>query len=401
MPSYDELVTMMRLYQQTIEKSTVNAYLRDLITTLLPSTVLGANTKEEIAYKKPYKSHIALSYCKWVQYNRDWVNVLIFDLDHKISTEDAWRLCEDKLDTHPSWVCATDKGVQVAFVLENRIAYEWKDTIKLARKIKRVVSDALGADPSGSYRLRGWWRNPYLHDNYHDTSHRIALKSFYHLLPTLSPTHKFKKALIEHKRATSGFMFERGFRNDWLWYRGMQITKNKSEYDDLDSIVYLLNSMNAYEALQNREERLDEKEVIKIACSIHKYNSKGSNFVSSGVNTDRDINEGVMGFERIKGLSEEQYKAEVKRRQKLSAERTNKGRNMATRQKHMEKVNKGRSDKARRTVIQMITGLLAHEYKKPSGDWNASQIAKETGLTRQTVAKYIKEFEDSKEKGEN
>jgi hypothetical protein len=70
---------------------------------------------------------------------------------------------------------------------------------------------------------------------------------------------------------------------------------------------------------------------------------------------------------------------------------------MASRKLNMEKINKARTDRSARIVYNVITGLYADEYKKPNGEWNKSKIAKDYKLNRNTVAKYIKEFESTEQ----
>jgi hypothetical protein len=66
---------------------------------------------------------------------------------------------------------------------------------------------------------------------------------------------------------------------------------------------------------------------------------------------------------------------------------------MASRKEHMIKVNKDLADETKRKVYNCISGMFAHEYKKPSGKWNVSKIAKDSGTSRNTVYKYVNEFE--------
>lgn len=68
---------------------------------------------------------------------------------------------------------------------------------------------------------------------------------------------------------------------------------------------------------------------------------------------------------------------------------------MASRKKHMENINTKRVEETRTKVVNCITGLYAFEYKKPNGNWNVTKIAKDTSLSRDSVYKYIKEFEES------
>ena len=62
---------------------------------------------------------------------------------------------------------------------------------------------------------------------------------------------------------------------------------------------------------------------------------------------------------------------------------------MATRQEHAIKIAKKNSEDTKKKVLNCITGIFAHEYKKPNGSWNISKIAKDSGTTRPTVMKYL------------
>jgi hypothetical protein len=380
----------MELYT-TKPKTTIN----DLLTPYLPQKVLGATSREDFAHKRSYYSHIALDYCTWIQYNQKWLNMLIFDIDYFITPEDAWFLCINELGLHPSWVCNTSKGVHIGFILRDRVSYEWKKTIALAKKIKVAVTAKLKADERGSHRLYGWWRNPTTHTHYYDEGQLVSLKDFYHLLPKQTPTHRFKRELVERKKQSGDFQFKKGYRNDWLWYRAMQITKGKSEYTDAGAVYSLISSMQVYEVQYNAVEPLPSEELHRIAHSVAKYNDLGKNWVSTGVNIKKEINEGRMGFKKIKGATPSEYRAEVKRRQKLSAEKTNKEIwNMATRKEHIDKVNEIRKDATRRKILNCVTGLMVIDYKKKSGAWHYGLISKDTGVSTKTIAKYIKQFKE-------
>jgi hypothetical protein len=69
-----------------------------------------------------------------------------------------------------------------------------------------------------------------------------------------------------------------------------------------------------------------------------------------------------------------------------------KGELMASRQAHMKRVNKERQEQTKEKVLKVVHGLLAHEYKKKNGQWNVSKIAKDSGVARNTVYKYIQEL---------
>lgn len=55
---------------------------------------------------------------------------------------------------------------------------------------------------------------------------------------------------------------------------------------------------------------------------------------------------------------------------------------------------KAREARSRRKVLNAITGLMSKMYKQSSGAWHIEQIAKDTNLHRNTVSKYIKEYEE-------
>ena len=62
---------------------------------------------------------------------------------------------------------------------------------------------------------------------------------------------------------------------------------------------------------------------------------------------------------------------------------------MATRQEHAIKIAKKNSEDTKKKVLNCITGMFGHEYKKSNGTWNISKIAKDSGTTRPTVMKYL------------
>ncbi len=65
-----------------------------------------------------------------------------------------------------------------------------------------------------------------------------------------------------------------------------------------------------------------------------------------------------------------------------------------TRQERARANARARADKARKMVINAITGIFSSEYKKKSGSWHYRQIGKAINLDSRVVAKYIKEFEE-------
>ncbi|MBD3796106.1 MAG: hypothetical protein IE881_09340 [Epsilonproteobacteria bacterium] len=67
-----------------------------------------------------------------------------------------------------------------------------------------------------------------------------------------------------------------------------------------------------------------------------------------------------------------------------------------TREQNARKNSVAREKRSKTLVISTITGLYADEFKKKNGAWNFIKIADHTHLTRQTVAKHIKQYENTR-----
>jgi hypothetical protein len=63
-----------------------------------------------------------------------------------------------------------------------------------------------------------------------------------------------------------------------------------------------------------------------------------------------------------------------------------------SRSEHIKQVHEKRREDSRRKILNLITGLYADDYKTKTGKWNISKIAKELGMGRDTVRKYLKEL---------
>ena len=63
---------------------------------------------------------------------------------------------------------------------------------------------------------------------------------------------------------------------------------------------------------------------------------------------------------------------------------------MATRKENAIRLNEDRKRKAKAKVINAVTGLYAEQYKKKSGAWHIVMICEATGLSPNTVKKYMK-----------
>ena len=64
-----------------------------------------------------------------------------------------------------------------------------------------------------------------------------------------------------------------------------------------------------------------------------------------------------------------------------------------TRRENMIKVRKQHADKTKKKVINAITGLFSENYKKKNGKWNISKLSNDLNVSRNSVYKYIEEYE--------
>lgn len=357
---------------------------------ILPSFVKASNNKKLAKFK--ISKEKAIRDFKFLNYNSMAVEALIFDIDYKIDNIELYKLIERKMNIKPTWITQTTKGAQIGFVLKSPILYTNKKALKLARKVKKAVTYLLKADVQGSHRLKGLWRNP-LKGDFVVTDNLVTLSDFYKLLST--PTQKFN-AEIRSKY----FIYEQGNRNNYLFLSAMMATKDKEWGKDNNRVYeYLVNLQNK-KSLENNVNKLDYGELKSISKSVAKYNLEGQNFVKNFVATKKKVNEGVMNFPKIRGLKIDEYRKEVKKRQKLSAIRTNEKINQnkekkMTRIENAKKLAKEREERTYKKVVNAITGLFTDEFKKKNGKWNAKKIADELGLDPRTVRKHIKNFTNS------
>jgi hypothetical protein len=133
---------------------------------------------------------------------------------------------------------------------------------------------------------------------------------------------------------------------------------------------------------------LDVNELYAIASSVYKYWCEDK--ISFGVLApqERNINEGIMNFPKMEFLPYEDYVAETRRRQRLSAQRTNamKNQTLASIQ-----LNEART-KAIQTKQQKSQEKIADAVKKleDTGEKiTVSAVEKITRMSRETIKKYL------------
>ena len=159
------------------------------------------------------------------------------------------------------------------------------------------------------------------------------------------------------------------------------------------------------------------KSVKKLPTNFYKANlftNKDNVFWALKINFEIQLERGNISYETFEDFAFANFEDKAKDRSTLRAKcrsiynyyadrnfetrtriRKNEEEVMATRQQNMAKINEKRKEVCRRVIFGLITGLTSFEYKKPSGDWNISKLAKDTKLTRPTIYKYLEEFKSN------
>jgi len=155
----------------------------------LVRSALGTTTTHTIGYKskEEFKTHHTyeqitedlLRSAKFLKFGtKKFTNVLIWDMDdfselgYKPDLEQMHDHFYNLTGIEPSWTLATDKGYHIAVVLDHGVFLINQDgktttqTSKALIKLKRTITEMIGADANGSNRLVGIWRNPVTHDHY-------------------------------------------------------------------------------------------------------------------------------------------------------------------------------------------------------------------------------------------
>ena len=64
-----------------------------------------------------------------------------------------------------------------------------------------------------------------------------------------------------------------------------------------------------------------------------------------------------------------------------------------SRQEGAKKAREKRMADTKRKILSIVTGMFKDDYRSKSGAWNISKIAKDSGTSRNSVMKYLKEME--------
>lgn len=355
----------------------------ELLIKNLPNMIKGGNEKE-LSNINEYEAFNALEKCKFINFNsNERVSFLIFDIDgfNNINAIEYFKNIDNFLDyiienigLEPTYILETSKGFHFAFHLKNHVYIAQKKALEYATNIKKAITVKLKCDVKASHRLNGVWRNPLLHNYYYSHCINYELSDFKNILIE-------NKNLINSSRTKRVKIYEitEGNRNNSLFESGMRYAKNKNELT-VNDILFYLSNIN-----QQIIKPLPNSELSTISDSIFKYWSNNSITYGSIIN-DENINVGVMEFEKMKNLSYEDYLKETKRRQSLSAKRTNeivKNRKelmLNAKQIYLQNQTEINLNKIREAVFK-----LEEEGKKIT----IASVSKLLNLDRRTVKKYL------------
>ena len=308
-------------------KSTLKQNLFKFLLERLPKQPLYAFSKKDLKLKRTAPAREALLKGKYLFYNQNLTTELIFDIDNishtSINLEWVFKTFLDKTGIIPSWVCYTDNGIQLC-VSVNTFYKLSKKQKKVFQDFKQLVIDSWSLiDKAGSKRLKGWWRNPLTQKDFIFTGWVTTFEEIKDFLIRNKRTIKeqFKTATIKNSIKTNikaikekNFFIAgepvEGNRNNWLWYNTMLYTDSKN----FNEVLEVTKELN-----KRVRKGLEEKELVKIAKSVTKYNNgfnRGNEIYGWNVKASWKI--GSMKFEKIRNLPYEEYLKEVRRRQSMA-----------------------------------------------------------------------------------
>ena len=355
--------------------------LKELLIKNLPRKIKAGNEKAKAnIFTMPTVR--ALESCKFINFNSsERISFMIFDFDtykDKKATDTFKNIdtffdyLYEKIALEPTYILKTDKGFHFAYHLKNHVYMKSKKSLEYLNNIKQGVINLIGCDIHGSSRNSGVWRNPLQHDFYFSQEYNYELKDFKDFaIYRKTPQQRFQREITI--RQVDKEILKKGNRNNAIFYASMKWAKNKKNLS-LTNIVDFALSFN-----DKADEPLKHTEISKIAKSVYRYYSQNK------INIKNPINEGIMGFGRID--EDLDYETEVKRRQSLSAKRTNKILGKDRKKEIMLKAKKFFQEKRKNEFVRKINEavkVLEAEGKRVTN----KAISEFTGISRKTVGKY-------------
>ncbi|MFT7005126.1 MAG: hypothetical protein ACJAWW_002495 [Sulfurimonas sp.] len=332
----------------------------------------------------------ALKHYAFMQFNSPKIiSLMIFDIDFingkkaidVFSLYDMVYEIERVTSCRPTYVLQTTKGYHFAFHLEKPVFLHQPKAKKYLKDVKEAIIDSLSCDKIASSRLYGIWRNPLVHDFWYSREIEYDLSSFKHLI-------KRKKCYTDTRETRNPLSVSinqvvEGQRNNKLFLFAVNYCLS-NPFKTFESLTAYLLNIN-----KQAKPPLDELEVLNIAKSVFKRKEARTLFLPKL--KERDIQTGIMNFPRMAKLSRKDYNQETKRRQYLSAARTNDMKSYASKQEAM-KIAQATKIKLTKSKIlyslRRVIALFIEQDKKLS----YVNIAKECQLDRRTVKKYIDSY---------
>ncbi len=359
--------------------------LKELLIKNLPSKIKGGNEKN-LSNIYDYQTAIALDKCKFINFNsQQRISIMIFDIDkykdktakeYFNSIDGFFEFISEKIGLEPTYILETAKGYHFAYHLKNHVFTHQQKSLKYLLDIKRAITKLIRCDEIASHRLWGVWRNPLLHPCYYSKQINYELSDFKELIPKV----EYKNKSIRTKIEIDENELIQGQRNNTLFKYAMKFAKGQTIITTNDILIYL-QDINT-----NKNVNLENNELLQISTSVYKYWSRGTILFGKKDN-NKDINEGVMNFVKMRGLNYDEYLEETKKRQTLSALRTNQIRDEDKNKKQLLKAKRLHYIKTQERNIQKIleaVEIIKEENKKIT----FSHISRLTGLDRRTVKKY-------------
>ncbi|MDN5112698.1 replication initiation protein [Aliarcobacter butzleri] len=351
----------------------------------LPPKIKAGNEKH-LSNIFHYSTFKALKKCKFININtKERISFLVFDID-KYEDKTALEYFKnidnfldyiiENIGLEPTYILETSKGFHFAFHLKNHIYTSQQNVLNYVINIKKAITDKLKCDEIASNRLYGVWRNPLLHNCYFSECINYELKDFKKLFE-IKINKNLRDNLTTIKKIDINEIVD-GNRNNKMFEAGMRFAKNKQVLDIDDILLYLI-SLN-----QNILNPLPSDELLPTSKSIYKYWNKDLIRYGS-IQKNENINVGIMSFKTMKNLSYGDYIKETRRRQSLSAKRTNeivenrRDLMLNAKQLYIENQAQVNYNKVQNSILE-----LEKENKKIT----VSSISKLCELDRRTVKKY-------------
>jgi hypothetical protein len=261
------------LFSDKFQKEYDNTLLDTIYSAIGSTHTLFYNNKEDFATNHTYQKVIEerVRSAKFIKYgNQQFTNVLIWDMDD--FSELGYFPTIVQMHDHfynltgiePTWTLSTDKGYHIAVVLDHGIFLtnqDGKSATQISKaliRLKRTITELIGADTNGSNRLTGIWRNPFTHDRYitgklHDIDELLEImdiqiekpKKIQRVQGSLdlqSPKLKIKTTTKIAKSLQAGYYI--GNRNHYIFSYGYKIKFESREIND-NTLLDMMQSENS------------------------------------------------------------------------------------------------------------------------------------------------------------